>query len=187
LNSSRESSACTVTPGTCNLIHIILGCIISGSSGLDHCAGQQCTRYCCPCCCTSSMLYLLAPLFARGRPQIGSEASKSPVSWLLYPHAGLMFIIWSTYWLYSIIDIHLRTRALGLRAGLPTHTVSTLHCCCICSPSHVQAQRLPQEQHPHKQHQSAARGAAPSGHSSSSSSSNCAHTTLNSSRFTHVA
>jgi hypothetical protein len=31
-----------------------------------------------------------------------------------------MFIIWSTYWLWSIIDIHLRTRAAGLR-GLPTH------------------------------------------------------------------
>lgn len=38
--------------------------------------------------------------------------------------AGLMFIIWSTYWLWSVIDIHLRTRAAGMRTALPVHTVS---------------------------------------------------------------
>lgn len=44
---------------------------------------------------------------------------------LMLADAGLMFIIWSTYWLWSVIDIHLRTRAAGLRSGghLPTtHT-----------------------------------------------------------------
>jgi hypothetical protein len=69
----------------------------------------------------------------------------------LHPRAGLMFIIWSTYWLYSVIDIHLRTRALGLRAGLPTHTVRTLRGCSICSPSHAQTQQVPRQQHPHNQ------------------------------------
>lgn len=67
-----------------------------------------------------------------------------------------MFIIWSTYWLWSIIDIHLRTRAAGLRVGLPTHLQSgtrpasssgskpskASRCCAGCSSSsHVSTGR----------------------------------------------
>eukprot|EP00879_Flechtneria_rotunda_P030408 GHRR01033037.1.p1 GENE.GHRR01033037.1~~GHRR01033037.1.p1 ORF type:complete len:330 (+),score=109.70 GHRR01033037.1:93-1082(+) len=33
-----------------------------------------------------------------------------------------MFIIWSTYWIWSIIDIHLRSKATGTHAYLPVHT-----------------------------------------------------------------
>uniref|UniRef100_A0A383W5U1 Transmembrane protein 45B n=1 Tax=Tetradesmus obliquus TaxID=3088 RepID=A0A383W5U1_TETOB len=38
---------------------------------------------------------------------------------------GVMFIIWSTYWIWSVLDIHLRTRAAGLHTYLPLHTNST--------------------------------------------------------------
>lgn len=35
-----------------------------------------------------------------------------------------MFIAWSTYWMWSVIDIHLRTRAAGLHTYLPLHSTN---------------------------------------------------------------
>lgn len=73
----------------------------------------------------------------QGSTSFASQASQQLLMALLLC-AGLMFIIWSTYWLWSIVDIHLRTRAAGLHAGLPSHTVrhtpyKPVPCNSLCS------------------------------------------------------
>lgn len=51
---------------------------------------------------------------------------------------GLMFIIWSTYWLWSVIDIHLRSRAAAVRGSLPSHTVRESSSAAVVVPCSLQ-------------------------------------------------